>query len=476
MNYKVFLYFPFLKNLMSVDDQKTIEKIIIENVTKITDDHIFFRHVIMPECADLYLSQIYKENYKQESLEIYNIFKEYFSRKIKGQSSGGDALDDTFHHHRFYWGLTNSRSEIAKIFENMCNMFPDDKSEYYHPQYGPKGQDIDRKPYNDEELGKVGQLDCCVPCSCLNLWGDRRLKCVIHPANFTPEDIDNTRRLNRLFIADVLWLFFFDRMGIFKILGGILDDYANNGKYPIPSNNFTSLIIEMMIRDEKRGTASTIKDRASTYAKCLGWKLTTQVTEIDPKKIFVNNGFSELFHKFLTLALRYYKEKRLAENIEEVRIPKSLTNTIVAIQDTISLLRNTMETFQHGRNYYNTLNGIIWLIAGIDLIYRTRDSFGISLKYKSLEQFIPAAYNIIVEKKSINSADANEFKLHYECARDSRDILIDIDGGDISQNPNTLNSWLNIIEPRIEGYRTAYMGLTGVDLAQEGSLNIEQEI
>jgi len=461
---------------MSVDDQKTIEKIIIKNVTKITDDHISFRPVIMPECADLYLSQIYKENYKHESLEIYNIFKEYFSRKIKGQSSGGDALDDTFHHHRFYWGLTNSRPEIAKIFENMCNMFPDDKSEYYHPQYGPKGQDIDRKPYNDEQLGKVGELDCCVPCSCLNLWGDRRLKCVIHPANFTPEDTDNTRRLNRLFIADVLWLFFFDRMGIFKILGGILDDYANNGKYPIPSNNFTSLIIEMMIRDEKRGTASTIKDRASTYAKSLGWKLTTQVTEIDPKKIFVNNGFSELFHKFLTLALRYYKEKRLAENIEEVRISKSLTNIIVAIQDTISLLKNTLETFQHGRNYYNTLNGIIWLIAGIDLIYRTRDSFGISLKYKSLEQFIPAAYNIIVEKKPKNSADVNKFKLHYECAQDSRDILIDIDGGDISQNPNTLNSWLNIIEPRIEGYRTAYMGLTGVDLAQEGSLNIEQEI
>jgi hypothetical protein len=460
---------------MSVDDQKTIEKIIIKNVIKITDDHISFHPVIMPECADLYLSQIFKENYEHESLQIYNIFKEYFSRKIKGHNSGGDALDDTFHHHRFYWGLTNSRAEITKIFENMCNIFPDDKSEYYHPQYGPKDQDIDRKPYNDEQLGKVGQLDCCIPCSCLNLWGDRRLKCVIYPTNFTPEDTDNTRRLNRLFIADVLWLFFLDRMGIFEILGGILDDYANNGKYPILSNNFTSIIIEMMIRDIKRGTASTIKDRAYTYARSLGWKLITQVNEIDPKKIFVNNGFSKLFHKFITLALRYYKEKRLAENIKEVRI-KSLTATIVAIQDTISLLRNALETFQHGRNYYNTLNGIIWLIAGIDLIYRTRNSFGIPLNYKSLEQFIPAAYNIIVEKKSIHSADANRFKLHYECAQDSRDILIDLDAGGISENLNTLSSWLNIIEPRIEGYRTAYRGLTGVDLAQEESLNIEQEI
>ncbi|HLN34524.1 MAG TPA: hypothetical protein VK250_04510 [Nitrososphaeraceae archaeon] len=461
---------------MSVDDPKAIEKTIIENVTKITDDHISFRPVIMPECADLYLSQIYKENYEHGSLEIYNIFKEYFSRKIKGQNSEGESLDTAFPQHRFYWGLTNSRAEISKIFESMCSIFPDDKSEYYHPQYGPKGQDIHRRPYNDEELRKVGQLDCCVPCSSLNLWGDRRLKSVIHPDNFTPEVTDNTRRLNKLFIADVLWLFFFDRMGIFKIVAGILDDYANSGKYPISSNNFTSLIIEMLIRDVKRGTASTVRDRASTYARSLGWKLTTKLTDIDPEKIFVNNGFSKLFHKFINLALRYYKEKRLAETIEEVRIFKSSTTTVIEIEGIISLLINTIKTFQYGRNYYNTLNGIIWLIAGLDLIYRTRDSFGIPLNYKSPEQLIPAAYSIIVEKKSINSADANRFKLHYECAQDSRDILIDIEAGRISENPNTLSSWLNIIEPRIEGYRTAYKGLTGIDLEQEGSLNIEQEI
>ena len=80
--------------------------------------------------------------------------------------------------------------------------------------------------------------------------------------------------------------FFFERMGIFKIIGGILDDYANNGKYPIPNNDITSLIIEMMIRDIKKGTASTIKDRAYTYARTLGWKLITQVTEIDRAKLW----------------------------------------------------------------------------------------------------------------------------------------------------------------------------------------------
>ena len=39
-------------------------------------------------------------------------------------------------------------------------------------------------------------------------------------------------RIRRLFIGDVVWLFYFERMGIFKILGAILDDYATKGKHP----------------------------------------------------------------------------------------------------------------------------------------------------------------------------------------------------------------------------------------------------
>jgi hypothetical protein len=39
-----------------------------------------------------------------------------------------------------------------------------------------------------------------------------------------------------------------------------------------------------------------------------------------------------------------------------------------------------------------------------------------------------------------------------------------------------LDTWLNLIEPRIEGYRMAYLELTGVDLGKESSLNIEQQI
>ncbi|HSF51035.1 MAG TPA: hypothetical protein VLA74_09780 [Nitrososphaeraceae archaeon] len=480
--------------------QRALEKKVIERLIKYTTNRTDYRPVIMPECGNFFLSQIDKDNYESNSPPILEIFDEYFARYITMPSEFPRYKKFA---HRFYWGLTNPEEKLAKFLLNSCSddieFDPEESREKPHLPEGefyPDHTTVNKDPYKDTQLNitdeQVAELNCCIPCGCMFLWGNRRLKSFLYeavdngsqnpiPANY---NIDTDNRLNKLFVGDTMWLYFFERMGIFKIIGGILDDYANNGKYPIPSNDFTSLIIEMMIREIKKGTASTIKDRAYTYARTLGWKLTTQVTEIDRDKVMVNNGFTKLFHKFITSALYFYKEKRLAEAIKGVQVTPPSTATVITIQDTISLLKNSLESFRQGRNYYNTLNGIIWVIAGLDLIYRTRDNFGIPLSYQSLEQLIPAAYNIIVEKKSINSADPNRYKLHYECAQDARDVLIDIDALPYQEpqavfsfsNFDQLRLWLNIIEPRIEGYRGAYMALTGIDLAKEGYLNIEQEI
>lgn len=428
---------------MSLDDQRDLEKKIR---SYLVGPPITYRPVIMPECADFFLSQINED--LTDKYGIPALFREYFSRG----------------HHRFYCGLTNTRDELLNVLENMCE------------DLGGNGENNLNFPCNtdnpDRDNSHINLLKCCIPCSCLTIWGDRRIK-----QNSESNQQNLTNRINKLFIGDAIWLFYFERMGIFKIIGGILDDYANGGKYPISSDNVTSLILEMMIREVKKGTGSTIKDRAYTYARCLGWKLTTQPTEIDPNKILVNNGFTKLFHKFVNTSLYYFKEKRLAEAIKDVQLASPSAATKIAIQDTISLLKNSFEAFHHGRNYYNILNGIIWVISGIDLIFRLRDTFGIPLSYTRLDQIIPAAYHILVEKKSLNTSDANRYKLHYECAHDARDVIIDIAEDVIDFNDsNTLGVWLNLIEPRIEGYRIAYLELTGVDLAKEGSLNIEQQI
>jgi hypothetical protein len=423
---------------MSVEDQKILEEEIIKYILILPPPH---HPVIMPECADFFLSQINDD--PNDKYGIPALFREYFARG----------------HHRFYCGLTNTPEEVKNVFNNMCEELGDNNIESLCKNVTP---DVNRD--------RLDLVNCCIPCSCLTLWGDRRIKQHAGP-------LPSPNRINKLYIGDVIWLFYFERMGIFKIIGGILDDYANNGKFPIPSDNLTSLILEMMVRDVKKGTSSTIKDRAYTYARCLGWKLTTQPTELDQNKILVNDGFTKLFHKFITTSLYYFKEKRLAEAIKDVQLASPSAATKIAIQDTISLLKNSFESFHHGRNYYNVLNGIIWVIGGIDLIYKLRDTFGIPLSYTRLDQIIPAAYNVLVEKKSINTSEANRYKLHYECAHDARDILIDIAEDVIDFNdPFKLGVWLNLIEPRVEGYRIAYLELTGIDLAKEGNLNIEQQI
>lgn len=57
----------------------------------------------------------------------------------------------------------------------------------------------------------------CLPPSCVALRGNRR----------------GATDLERLLLGDLVWLFFFERMGIFKILGVILDDLATRGGFPI---------------------------------------------------------------------------------------------------------------------------------------------------------------------------------------------------------------------------------------------------
>ena len=44
-------------------------------------------------------------------------------------------------------------------------------------------------------------------------------------------------RIRRLFVGDLVWLFFFERMGIFRILGVILDDFATRGRLPISNGS-----------------------------------------------------------------------------------------------------------------------------------------------------------------------------------------------------------------------------------------------
>ena len=149
-------------------------------------------------------------------------------------------------------------------------------------------------------------------------------------------------------------------MGIFKILGAILDDYAIKGKFPITNDSPTesggipdkielvSIILEAMTRKTKMGISSTVRDRNITYRRALGWiqeegrKLNLDTT--------VNTAFTNLFHKFIQTSLEYFKDKRLATAIQaSTNVNRVSVATLTSIKDTIDLLFRAFDPFRYGR-------------------------------------------------------------------------------------------------------------------------------
>jgi hypothetical protein len=322
----------------------------------------------------------------------------------------------------------------------------------------------------------------CLPPSCVKLAGNRHL----YPV-FTNSPFPNSR-IRRLFTADVMWLFWFDRMGIFKILGAILDDFAIKGKIPFSNgsvnasgpikDDILAIVLEAMVRKTETGASSTVRRRNISYRRSIGWILEEgRKLELDT---VVNTAFSKLFHELIQKTLVFYKDKTLATAIQGITAPNAKTSvaTLTAIKDTIDLLKRAFEQFDYGRNYSNTLSGIVWAVAALGLIRDLRTTLGIPPEYNTPDKYIPAAYDILVMGSSGRSSESNRYDVHRDLAENARAILLDLEviNHQDASIGGELELWLSIIEGSIEGYRTAYRSLTGIDLGSPGMPNIEQQV
>ncbi|HVQ43118.1 MAG TPA: hypothetical protein VMS54_12955 [Vicinamibacterales bacterium] len=318
---------------------------------------------------------------------------------------------------------------------------------------------------------------CCVCSPCLTLNGNRNPPA--QPHTTVPQ-------LRRLFLGDVLWAFYFDRMGIHQILGAILDSFAYNGRLPISNgsidlttyrDDITALVLEIMVRQTKTGMSSTTRDRNALFRTSLGWVTETgRKLNLDTQ---VNTGFNSLFHKFIFHAQEFYRDKRLAVAIQGAAggVAKPSVATLITISNTIDVLKKRFEAFQYGRNYYNALSSILWTIGGLTIIRELRTTIGIPSAFDAADEFVPAAYDLLVLKRPVTQGDTNRFIVHRQAAQNGRDLLLDmevinhLDTGD----PGELSRWLTQVEPRVEAYRTAYQTLTGVDLGASPTSTIEQQ-
>jgi hypothetical protein len=313
-------------------------------------------------------------------------------------------------------------------------------------------------PVSGQPVLTVRGAGSCLPPSCVALGGIRGSSQFI---------ASPTGAIRGVFIADLLWLFYFERMGMFQILGRLLDDYALRGKYPMSNDTLSSVIMEAMVRQIRNGLASSVRDRASSYRRCLGW--TSEAGRGLNLEGEINTGFDKLFHKFIRTALDYYEAKRLAAAIQQTTTGGASAATRIALKETLVLLRRSMEMFEYGRNNYNTLNGIVYTIGALDLVRTLKDQIGIPSTYDEISEYISTAYAMLVDG-DVSGSKPNRFLLHQSCAVSGRDLLLDIEVLDVN-NMTAVTDWIDneITEERVENYRNAYREIAGSDLRKDGA-------
>jgi|SRR6185436_5543777 len=385
--------------------------------------------VAFPECTDLLLSQTWQIASADASINA--IYKEYFSHS----------------------------NHI--IFDNS-----EDKFKLSCPNSGKQ---------------KVQEpCTCCLPDNCTTLKGIRGSVKWWHDTTTTPPTIiviDPTKLINRLYIADVFWVFWMEEMGINKVSAKIINDYAIKGEFPIETNvntltpGITPLIMESLTRQMKTGLASSIKDRVSTYRRCLGW--TTTVGRQMKVDTIVNSSFSEHFHKFISLAIDYYNQLRLSSAIQSTTSGTASISTIVGIVTSLKLLQEASSAFNYGRNYNNTLSAIVYCIASLDLIRNVKDKIGIPKT--SIEEYVSASYDVLIEGKSLSESKSERYILYKMLADYGRDLLLDIQCLNAGSSSD-IKTWVenDVVESRVEAYRSAYQKLFGIDLFKTTS-NLPQQ-
>ena len=357
------------------------------------------------------------------------------------------------------------------------------------PPADPKFDELDRKLGNEldgqvlrcSSEDKIAEWpkECCVCSPCVTLDGLRNQP---EPASASLPGI------RRLFVGDVVWLFYYERMGIQQILGAILDAFATTGRLPISNgsleastvkDDIVALILEVMVRQTKMGLSSSVRDRGALYRTTIGWESApSRGLGLDTE---LNTGFSTLFHRFIYNALEFYRDKRLAIAIQSTTTPRASAATLVTISDTIDLLKKRFEAFDYGRNYYNTLAGIVWTIAGMSVIRELRNTLGIpTAALENPYEYIPAAYDLLVLRRPFTRSEMSRYDTHRACAVNARHILLDLEvlrhSDQATNPPGELDRWLEQIESKVEAYRTAYRNLTGVDLGASPTPPVEQQV
>lgn len=290
-------------------------------------------------------------------------------------------------------------------------------------------------------------------------------------SSFINSSLELDTKLN---FGTVLWLYYYDRMGIFEILRVLMNDYNYIGKLPISakSENTTSDItlryselMDTISTLYRLGIGSNANDRKSLYQRVIGVTIPSENGNgIASEK---NENFMKNFNKVVGLMIDFYRDKQLAQAIRDTSTNtiRSSVATQTAIRDTILVLQKNFEVLDYGRNRINTFLAIATVYATICLVRMLKDEIGVPRQYDQPHEFISATYDILVAKRPVTSSEVNRFTIFDNCASYGYRLLTDIELIEPAQLTtvaigSTLDAWLNDIEGVVEGYNNAYKSIS----------------
>jgi hypothetical protein len=394
--------------------------------------------------------------------------------------------------------------EITALFEEYFSrgrhyIFPNYPTDPHPPAHAEENTILDRAftcrdPANGSDVGTTGSQGsqdqiyypprydssgCCLPCSCVTLAGNRRLLVKVPYLGGWPP----TKKIRRLFLGDLVWLFLMERMGIFAILHALLSDFAHNGKYYFDVFDTSSIILNTWVELVKTGMGSQTVDRESAYERCLGLKqahIPRKTLTQDKGGVKDNCEMIKALVKFSSLALEYYRERQAIEAIQGTITPTPPTGaSLEAIRASIVDIKVASKAFEQGRNMIITLYGIVEIIATLGLLRRVRGMIPLPQSATRLEDLIPNAIDKLGLSSKVGRSAVNTFHSHHEAARDLRDLLLDLEVLDFN-NLDTLKVWLALVEDRFQGARKALIDLTGRDLLKpefrSGNFRLEEQV
>lgn len=420
--------------------------------------------------------------------DISQVFSQLLDYLEKRQSSLGEAdviqqdemksrLDQTLAHRRpvsaafppctdVLLALAREK-EQDKVWEFFEDYFAYEQHKIYRRDPANTQQWVSPDLYCKDEWPSAS-----LTAPCITLKGKRHFYCRKSNDHTEVEQCPR-RHMHRLFIADLVWLYYMDNIGLAQIKSKIIESYASTGELPISNGSLIPqskddvvvLVLEAMTRQMEMGTASKVRDRNAAYRVALGWE-SEQGKALNQSSV-INTSFGTHFHKFVQLASDYYRDTRLATAIRGNTTSSVTVATVITIRDTLKLLQQSFENFDYGRVYHTTLSGIVWTISTIGLVRDLRNTIGIPEVYDTPDEYIPFAYRKLVSQEASTRGEINRFEVNYNCASYARDIILDIEALnlDTSDQSKEIETWLAIIEEKVEGYRTAYRTLNGVDLA-----------